>query len=121
MEPNQDATKKRRQEILAQQKEWLVTEGNTLGKLAKDRKDWASQARVIWEAARKETEPLVLINLLRYQSARNSNIWEGVSVPLEKAIKQCMERSASDGKEVALELIRHLLVYTIRSYTYEKR
>jgi hypothetical protein len=121
METNQDATaRKRRQEILAQQKEWLVTEGDRLGTLAKDRGDWGSQARVIWEAARQETEPLALLNLLRYQSARNNKSWEGVSGPLERALKECIERSRNHGKDVALELIRHLLVYTIRSYTYQK-
>jgi hypothetical protein len=120
METNQDAiARKRRQEILAQQKEWLVTEGDKLGTLAKDQKDWGSQARVIWEAARQETEPLVLLNLLRYQSVRNKS-WEGVSGPLERALKECIERAKTHGKDVALELIRHLLVYTIRSYTYQR-
>jgi hypothetical protein len=120
MEPIQDsAARERRQRFIAGQKEWLVKQGDEIGKLARERKDWASQARVIWEAARKETEPLVLLNLLRYQSVRNDN-WEGVSGPLEATMTECIERSKVEGRDAALELIRHLLVYTIRSYTYHR-
>lgn len=125
MEPDQNATaRKRRQEFVAKHKRWLVERGNEIGKRAKANKDWASQARSIWEAARTESEPLVLLNLLRYQSARNKN-WrepEDVFSPLQETIQQCIQK-AKDEKEDeggALDLIRHLLVYTIRSHTFHK-
>ncbi len=107
-------------EILAKHKAWLVGQGDEIGKKARRNSDWASQARTLLEAARSETEPAVILNLLRYQRARNKN-WvtpENVFSPLEQAMNECIKRAAQ-APDVALELMRHLLVYTLRAYTYE--
>ena len=56
-------------------KKWLVQEGDRIGELAKSNRDWKHQVRTIWEAARLENEPLVVLNLLRYQAARNPGNW----------------------------------------------
>jgi hypothetical protein len=109
-------------EILAQHKAWLVGKGDELGRKARLNRDWASQARVLLEAARSETEPAVLLNLLRYQRARNQN-WvtpANVFAPLEQAMNDCVTRAAQ-APAGALELMRHLLVYTLRAYTYESK
>lgn len=124
--PNQDVTaRKRREEFVAKHKKWLVERGDEIGKKAKDNPEWTSQARSIWEAARTESEPLVLLNLLRYQSARNRN-WrspEDVFTPLQEAIQNCIDTARGDGQgeEGALDLIRHLMVYTIRSHTFHNK
>jgi hypothetical protein len=102
------------------QKRWLVTEGDRIGALAKSNKDWKHQLRTIWEAARLETEPLVVLNLLRYQAARNQGNWHtpvDVYEPLRAAIETCRGTAGDDG-ELAMELIRHLLAYTYRAFTF---
>ncbi len=106
------------QRVVDQQKRWLVTQGDEIGRQASHNKDWKSQIRTIWEAARTETEPQVLLNLLRYQAARNANWYspQDVFQPLQKAIGKCVEETADPA--VAMTLIRHLLAYTYRSYTY---
>jgi len=56
----------------------------------------------------------VLLNLLRYQSARNNKCWEGVSGPLERVLKECIEKSGiTQGRRSRAH--PDLLVYTIRS------
>lgn len=121
---SQQAGERERRELVARQKKWLVERGDTIGKLARGNREWGSQARSIWEAARHESEPLVLLNLLRYQAARNKN-WtrpENVVEPLGAAIEECRTVAAKAGDEgLAVELIRHLLVYTIRAYTFFSR
>lgn len=102
------------------EKRWLVTEGDRIGGLARANKDWKHQLRTIWEAARLETEPLVVLNLLRYQAARNQGNWHtpvDVYEHLRAAIEGCRER-APDDSELAMELIRHLLAYTYRAFTF---
>jgi hypothetical protein len=106
--------------LVARHKRWLVTQGNEIGGQAGGNPEWSSQARGIWEAARHETEPLVILNLLRYQAARNERTWSGVAVPLGKAIERCREEAKdSGGDALAMELIRHLLVYTIRAHKFQ--
>ncbi len=108
-----------RRDFVAAQKRWLVEDGDVIGKLAGGNRDWASQARGIWEAARHESEPLVILNLLRYQAARNDTSWKGVAGPLENAIERCQTTAREAGDEgLAMDLIRHLLVYTIRSHKF---
>jgi len=107
---------------LDRHKGWLVTQGNGIGREAKDNRDWKNQVRVLQEAAQEETEPLVLLNLLRYQAARNKN-WRqprDVVTPLGKLMEECIDRADGDGR-FAIELIQHLLLYTVRAYTYESK
>jgi hypothetical protein len=123
MEPNtaNAAGARERRAALCREKRWLVETGDTIGKLAGASEDWASQGRVLWEAARNETEPSVLPNLLRYQYARNRKTWpEPVFQGLSDAIKTCIDRAKEDDA-LALELIRHLLVYTLRAYTFHAK
>ena len=105
-----------RQESLARAKEWLVQEGDAIGRSAARNRDWHGQGRVLWEAAREETEPTVLLNLLHYQAARNPN-WENVLEPTAAAFRRAIGDAGGD-KELAMELIRHLLVYTLRAHTH---
>jgi hypothetical protein len=116
-------TQQSRKSEINRHKLWLVERGNEIGKLAKANRDWASQARGLWEAARHETEPIVLLNLLAYQKARNDNWIEPADVftPLQAAMRSCIEEKAKDDRELALDLIRHLLVYTIRSHVYHRK
>lgn len=110
-----------RSTALAQHKQWLVTSGDEIGKAAKGTKEWVSQARGIWEAARTETEPKVLLNLLRYQYARNQKNWaRPVFDSLQQELERCIEKAAGDDL-LALDLMRHLMVYTIRSFTYHNK
>lgn len=104
---------------LEQHKEWLVTEGNRIGELAKANPDWKSQIRVLQEAAQEETEPEVLLNLLRYQAARNKNWKEprDVVTDLGALMAQCIEKTG-DERRFAIELMQLLLLYTVRAYTY---
>jgi hypothetical protein len=103
---------------------WLVTEGDRIGRLARRNREWKNQVRTIWEAARTENEPAVLLNLLRYQAARNDNWYkpENAFEPLHAAIEKCVTEAAADSAR-GMALIRHLLAYTYRSYTFheEKR
>lgn len=105
--------------VLAEQKAWLVRRGDEVGELAKEKGDWKSQIQGMAEAARRETEPLVLLNLLRYQATRNKNWKQGTDVfaPLEADMKTCIETAGEDA-ELAVTLIQHLLAYTYRAYTY---
>lgn len=106
---------------LEKHKLWLVTEGNRIGQLASVYSEWKSQIRVLQEAAQEETEPRVLLNLLRYQAARNEKKWwtkRDVVSPLFDLMKECITRAGDDGL-FAVELIQHLLLYTVRAYTYE--
>lgn len=115
-------TRRTRRSELDRNKAWLVERGNEIGKAARANKEWGSQVRGLWEAARNETEPTVLLNLLAYQKARNSN-WtqpEDVFAPLNKALCSCIEERAGGDRELALDLIRHLLVYTIRAHVYHR-
>lgn len=119
---SEETTRMQAQKVVDEQKRWLVEQGDEIGRQAKDNGDWKSQIRTIWEAARTETEPQVLLNLLRYQVARNDN-WrspQDVFQPLRKAIDKCVEETAGD-PAVAMTLIRHLLAYTYRSYTYYEK
>ena len=119
-EVNQEDSKAVRERAVASHKEWLVTEGDRIGELAKDNRDWKHQVRTIWEAARLENEPPVVLNLLRYQAARNSGNWRkpaDVFKDLSEAIEKCRTKAADDA-ELAMELIRHLLAYTYRSFTF---
>lgn len=129
MEPDRDqreAQRRRRlEEQVAPHKKWLVERGDKIGKLAGGNAEWASQARGLLEAARAESEPLVLLNLLRYQSARNKN-WrdpEDVFTPLLQDFESCITKGqgAENPEELVLELIRHLLVYTIRAHAFHRR
>jgi hypothetical protein len=107
-----------RSAALAAHKRRLVEAGD---EIAKSKKEWASQARGIWEAALAESEPKVLLNLLRYQYARNQKNWgKGVFERLEKEFETCIA-DAKDDAELALDLVRHLMVYTIRAYTYASK
>lgn len=119
-EVNYEDPKARAGSPIAIHKEWLVTQGDEIGELAKDNRDWKHQVRTIWEAARLENEPLVVLNLLRYQAARNSGNWRkpaDVFTALSEAIEKCRMKAAKDA-ELAMELIRHLLAYTYRSFTF---
>ena len=63
----------------------------------------------------------MLLNLLRYQAARNTN-WvtqKNVLEPTEAALERAIRDAAGD-KELAMELIRHLLVYTLRAHRHEE-
>lgn len=114
-------TAQTRKSELDKNKEWLVKEGNELGKIARENREWGGQARGLWEAARHETEPAVLLNLLAYQRARNKNWVEprDVFTPLNAAMGSCIAKAGGD-RELALDLIRHLLVYTVRSHVYHR-
>ncbi len=109
------------QEQVNRHKKWLVERGDKLGKLAKDNKDWKGQIRGISEAARHENEPSALLNLVRYQSARNKN-WrdpKDVVRPLVEAMETCIAK-AGESPELAMALIQHLLAYTYRSFTFHE-
>jgi hypothetical protein len=100
----------------------LVALGNDLGRKAAGNEGWKSQIRIILEAAREETEPAVLRNLIRYQSVRNAS-WSQkhkILPDLDSALDR-VTAEAGDDRELTMELIRHLLVYTLRAYTYEAK
>lgn len=109
------------QEQVNEHKQWLVECGDKLGELAKRNKDWKGQIRGIAEAARHENEPSALSNLVRYQAARNSNWYDqkDVATPLLEAMGKCVKK-AGEGPELSMALIRHLLAYTYRSYTFHE-
>lgn len=100
-------------------KRWLVEMGDEIGRSGAGNKGWKSQGRILLEAARHETEPRVLLNLFRYQAARNKKTWrlpEDVADLLEKALVECQKR-AGDDPVLTMELMRHLLLYTLRANT----
>lgn len=101
-------------------KRWLVQAGDELGKKAREHQHWKSQIRTLLEAARHETEPLVILNLLGYQATREKK-WK--KNDLERALRtelaHCADRSGDDS-ELAMEMIRHLLLYFMRAYTYHE-
>lgn len=102
-------------------KEWLVKTGDEIGKAGAKNRDWKSQGRIMLEAARHETEPLVVLNLLRYQATRNNN-WTKPADLLEKvesAMETCRGKSEGD-PALAMELIRHVLLYALRAYTFHE-
>ena len=109
------------QEQVNPHKKWLVERGDALGELAKANKDWKGQIRGIAEAARHENEPSALLNLVRYQSVRNKNWREpkDVTEPLTEAMEECITE-ADENPELAMALIRHLLTFTYRSYTFHE-
>jgi len=106
-------------ERLQPHKRWLVEQGDALGGQARNHGKWKSQIRTLLEAARHETEPRVLLNLLGYQATREKK-WKDND--LEKSLRvklaECDDRAAGDA-ELAMEMIRHLLLYFVRAYTYE--
>lgn len=109
-----------RRPSIDEHKAWLVEQGDEIGKLARSKKYWKNQVRVLQEAAHVETEPTVMLNLLRYQAARNDE-WRDppdVAEPLEKRFEECIQR-ADKKPALAMELMRHLLLYTVRAYTYQ--
>jgi hypothetical protein len=106
-------------ERLAEEKVWLVKKGNEVGKLARDVNDWKNQIGVLQAAAAKETEPLVMSNLLRYQAARNDKSWKAAYPALAPAIEECSTRASKD-PALAMLLIRHLLLYSSRAYIFER-
>jgi hypothetical protein len=122
MDTQASATQRTRQQAVNAEKAWLVQTGDQIGELAKDTKEWSSQLRAVWEAARTENEPAVVINLLRYQRARNRNwlVPRDLFNPLKGAMESCIQKAHGD-TDLALDLIRHLLVYTIRAYTYHDK
>ncbi len=90
--------------------------------MAKGNREWKHQVRTVLEAARLENEPLVVLNLLRYQAARNPGNWrdpEDVYEALTTALDGCREKAASDAA-LAMALIRHLLAYTYRAFTFHE-
>lgn len=102
-----------------QEKAWLVEQGDEVGRLAaQGNSDWASQGRLMLEAARGETCLLALLNLLRYQAARNKS-WGGCLDLLSKALEECRNRSKGD-EALAMELARHLLLYSVRAHKYHE-
>ncbi len=110
---------KQARKLVGQKKQWLVSRGDEIGKLARGNSDWKNQIRALLEAARTEDEPLVVLNFLRYQAARNENWLEPQNVfePLSGALEQCRADAAQEPGP-AMALIRHLLAYTYRSYTF---
>lgn len=113
-------TEKSYEERLAEEKAWLVGRGNEVGGLAGGISDWKNQIGVLQAAAAKETEPLVMLNLLRYQAARRKPSWEATFQTLYDAMEACRARSGDDAA-LAMLLIRHLLLYSSRAYTYENK
>lgn len=113
-------TEKSHEERLAEEKAWLVGRGNAVGGLAGDISDWKNQIGVLQAAAAKETEPLVMLNLLRYQAARRKPSWQATFQTLYDAMEACRARSGDD-TVLAMLLIRHLLLYSSRAYTYENK
>ena len=110
-------------ERLNQHKRWLVERGDQIGEKAAEGRDWASQGRLLLEAARSETDLHVLLNLLRYQYARNHSPWEPCFGALMEALKHCEERASGPGDApadpaLAMDLARHLLLYVIRSHRF---
>lgn len=106
-----------------QHKKWLVTTGDEIGKGGGKNSGWTSQGRIILEAARHETEPLVVLSLLRYQKARNAKPWADpydIFQRLETALKECATKGGADNM-LTMELMRHLLLYTLRAYTFHSK
>lgn len=106
-------------------KAWLVERGNALGQEAREIRNWNSQIRILQDSARQEAEPEVLLNLLRYQRAREATAWkksknaaETLGNSLEQDLQSCIAKAGED-RELAMELIRHLLLYTARAYQWE--
>lgn len=102
-------------------KAWLVELGEALGGLAARNDDWRGQGRVLWEASRSETEPSVLLNLLKYQAARNKN-WRGPNdllSPTVAALERAIQDAGGD-KSLAIELIQLFLVYALRAHRYQE-
>lgn len=105
-----------------QHKKWLVTTGDAIGKAGGGNSRWTSQGRILLEAARHETEPLVVLNLLRYQTTRNNN-WKkpfDISGKLQGAFEECGKKADGEAA-LTMELIRHLLLYTLRAYTFHSK
>jgi hypothetical protein len=124
MDSDERSTKKERQKKVNENKAWLVKQGDAIGEKAKANKDWKGQLRNLWDVARAETEPEVVLNFLRYQKGkkRDKNNWthpENVFDPLMRDLKECI-RLAGEDRELTLELMRHLLGYTYRSFTFHE-
>lgn len=121
MDSDERSARKARQKKINENKAWLVERGDDIGEKAKANKDWKSQLRNLWEVARSENEPQVVLNYLRYQKSRKSNWTQPVNVflELERNLKECKDRSGDD-RELELELMRHLLGYTYRSFTFHE-
>lgn len=107
-------------ERLALEKRWLVRKGDAVGELAGGINDWKNQIGVLQAAAAQETEPLAMLNLLRYQAARNDKSWRPVFGTLHQAIADCQAKAGEDAA-LAMLLIRHLLLYCSRAYTYKNK
>ncbi len=110
--------------VLNESKAELVRKGEEIGKRAFEIKSegWTHQVRRLLGVASEENEPLVLLNLLRYQSVRNEKSWgkdrSKVAEPMEAAMKWCKTEAGSDSA-LAMVLIQHLLCYAYRSHTFE--
>jgi hypothetical protein len=115
------------QEKLNGQKKWLVERADLIGEAAAKEKDWKNQIRILIEACREETEPEVILHLLRYQAARVKKTWkipvaqvEGarntVAEVLEDDLRNCQELAADN--VLAIALMQHLCCYAYRSYTH---
>ena len=113
----------------------LVEKAERLGQLAAQRHDWNHQIRRVMDLARVEAEPLVVINFVRYQASHQQSrgAWTAVAKPLVDTMNDCLERAKSasnaSGEKLgeedvaarAMDLIRHLLLYTMRAYTWHHR
>lgn len=101
-------------------KGWLVERGDAIGAKAGAIRNWKSQFRILLESARHESEPAVILNLLRYQAARNKDWFkDGLLQVVEADLEACRAKAQKDAA-LSMELIRQLLLYALRAYTYEE-
>lgn len=122
-EPLKSAEGKSLEERVAEHKKLLVDAGDEIGLKAAANEGWKSQVRILLDAAREETEPAVVRNLARYQSVRNKKSWSSgheILPDLETALQQ-IDSAAGTDTELAMEMIRHLLLYAMRSHTYHAK
>jgi len=122
-EPVMSAEAKTLDERLAEHKKLLVGAGDEIGEKAAANDGWKSQVRLLLDASREETEPAVVRNLARYQSVRNKKSWRTgheILPDLERALDE-IESAAGADPELAMEMVRHLLLYAMRSYTYHAK
>ncbi len=105
-------------------KQELVRRGEEIGRKARGFTGWSHQVRRLLGVASGETEPLVMLNLLRYQSVRNKDSWgkerAELAEPLEADMQWCCAE-ANGNEALAMVLIQHLLCYAYRQYTFETK